>query len=228
MTGAGDWVWGWARVIMYSAACLSNGSRKPGISCSSGWTSRTPSQAPGIARRGARGVAAGSSFRMAVRLEVGRTRKSALRIACQLRSGTNRGGGRGVVPRGSLRSDPGRSEWMRDKARASREMHEPDAVAAASTGRRLQSDLRVPVPAESEPASVRESEKCFPKKNTLPAGRCGREGRARRAQPRFTDCAEGRGDDSPRDGPAASSRGPTLTRIGILFGKVPPEPPGTS
>jgi len=60
------------------------------------------------------------------------------------------------------------------KVRACREMHEPDASAAGSAGRRLRSDLRVPVPAESEPTSARESEKSFPKRNTHRPGVCGR------------------------------------------------------
>ena len=56
--------------------------------------------------------------------------------------------------------------------RACREMHEPDAVAAPSTRRRLRSDSRFPFPADSESTSARESEKCFPESNTLRPGVC--------------------------------------------------------
>ena len=94
-------------------------------------------------------------------------------MACELVFGENRGGRRGAAPGVPFRTDPGMKGWRRDKTRICREMHEPDASVVASTGRRLRSDSRVPFPAESEPASARESEKCFPKKNTHRPGVCG-------------------------------------------------------
>ena len=78
------------------------------------------------------------------------------------------------APRGSLPGSPRENRVDAGKAWACQEMHEPDAVAAVSTRRRLRSDLRVPVPAESEPTSAHESEKCFSEKNTHRPDVCGR------------------------------------------------------
>ena len=78
------------------------------------------------------------------------------------------------APRGRLLGSPWESGVEAGKARACWEMHEPDAVTAASARCRPGSDSRVPVPGESEPTSARESEKCVPEKNTHRPGVCGR------------------------------------------------------
>ena len=53
-------------------------------------------------------------------------------------------------PRSAFPGSPWECRADAGKARAYREMHELDAVTAASTRRRIRSDLRVPVPAEDE------------------------------------------------------------------------------
>jgi hypothetical protein len=81
--------------------------------------------------------------------------------------GENRGDYPGDSPRRTLPGSLRERRADASKAPVYQEMQELDAVADASTRRRLRSDSRVPVPAESEPTSACESEKWVPRRNTL-------------------------------------------------------------
>jgi len=93
----------------------------------------------------------------------------------QMVFGENRGGAApGIVPEEAFRVACGRVGWMRAR-RGPAERYEnwtpsqPHRYRAETRPRK-----RFPFPAESEPTSARESERCFPKKNTHRPGVCGR------------------------------------------------------
>ena len=75
---------------------------------------------------------AGSAVGMTVRMDAGGMRKNVPRMASQKVFGEDRGGRTRAAPGVPSRAASRRAGWIRDKARTCREMHEPDAVTAAS------------------------------------------------------------------------------------------------
>lgn len=126
--------------------------------------------APCIARRGARGVPAGSAVAVTVRTETGRTRENALRMACGWCSRRTGGDGPGMVPGVPSRVAYGRTGWMHPRCGPAGRCTSRTPSQPLRSGAETRREKEVPFPAECElplPANLRN---VFPRRTLIAQG----------------------------------------------------------